>query len=116
MAILGKNLRKYSGELGLSDAEAARRVGLSERRYSHYVSDDREPDLATLVRIAKALAVTPNELLGWSTEKGPFDKPLHRRLLHAADALTEAELEMIVIQVEALAGRKRVKVRPKRAT
>jgi transcriptional regulator with XRE-family HTH domain len=114
MAILGKNLRKYSGELGLSDAEAARKAGLSERRYSHYVKDDREPDLATLVRIAKALSVTPNELLGWPMEKGPSERPLHRRMLQAADALSEAELEMVVIQIEALAGRKRGKLRSKR--
>ena len=36
-------------ELGLSDAEVARRAGLSERRYGYYATGEREPNLATLV-------------------------------------------------------------------
>jgi len=110
MAILGKNLRKYSEELGLSDAEVARRAGLGERRYAHYVTDDREPDLATLLRIAKALTVTPNDLLGWPSDEVP-QKALQRRLMQAADDLGQSDLELIVIQVEAVAARKKKRVR-----
>jgi transcriptional regulator with XRE-family HTH domain len=47
----------------LSDAEVARRAGLAERRYGHYVRGAREPDLQTLLRICTALDVTPNDLL-----------------------------------------------------
>src|SRR6266550_4014780 len=55
--------------LALSNAEVARRIGLSEPRYTHYVSSAREPDLATLVRIAKVLETTPNDLLGCGTDQ-----------------------------------------------
>lgn len=51
-------------DLGLSDAEVARRAGLSARRYGNYVQGLREPDLATLVRISRALQTTPDALLG----------------------------------------------------
>jgi transcriptional regulator with XRE-family HTH domain len=60
----GDRLRKRARLLGMSDAEVARRIGLGERRYAHYVADTREPDLATLVKICRTLDVTPNELLG----------------------------------------------------
>ena len=36
-------------QLGLSDAEVARRAGLSERRYGYYATGEREPNLATLL-------------------------------------------------------------------
>lgn len=63
METLTRNLRRRAKELGLSDAEVARRAGLSERRYGHYVTGTREPDFATFLRICEVLAVTPNEVL-----------------------------------------------------
>ncbi len=63
MELFAKRLRERAGELGLSDAEVARRVGLDERRYGHYVRATREPDFATLLRICDVLDVTPNDLL-----------------------------------------------------
>ena len=50
METLSQRLRERARHLGISNAEAARRVGLDERRYAHYASGRREPDLATLVR------------------------------------------------------------------
>jgi transcriptional regulator with XRE-family HTH domain len=58
------NLRKRINDLGLTQAEAARRCDLENRRFHHYVVGDREPDLRTLVRIATVLGTTPDELLG----------------------------------------------------
>lgn len=59
-----ENLRKRINDLGLTQAEAARRCDLENRRFHHYVIGDREPDLRTLVRIATVLGTTPDELLG----------------------------------------------------
>ncbi len=98
-----KNLRGRAVELGISNAEAARRVGLSERRYAHYVSGDREPDLATLLRISLALGVSPNNLLGID-ERGPISPRdlLLERIQSAAQALPDTVLEIVAHQVEAL--------------
>src|SRR3954449_10591973 len=68
MRVLGQKLRSRAKELGFSNAEVARRAGLSERRYGFYVTGDREPDLSTLLRICKVLATTPNILLGVSDD------------------------------------------------
>jgi len=60
MDIFADNLRKRAKQLELSNAEVARRAGLSERRYGNYVSGRREPDLATLMRVAACLKTSPN--------------------------------------------------------
>jgi transcriptional regulator with XRE-family HTH domain len=59
-------------------------VGLSERRYAHYVTGTREPDLATLVRIATILETTPNDLLGVGPEPNRSKRTLLRDRLPAA--------------------------------
>ena len=64
MDIFANRLRERAAQLGISNAEAARRSGLDERRYAHYVTGRREPDLETLVRIARALGTSPSWLLG----------------------------------------------------
>lgn len=113
MILFASNLRRRAEELGISNAEVARRVGLSERRYAHYVSGKREPDLATLVRIAEVLGTTPNWLLG--IEGGEvISTPtsiLQDRLQVAANAMNEQVLEIIVTQAEAVASMQRHAVR-----
>jgi transcriptional regulator with XRE-family HTH domain len=105
MDTLAKNLRRRAEELGLAHAEIARRIGLSERRYAHYVAGRNEPDLATLVRIAKVLETTPNELLGFGPEAKRSRRSLMRdRLNAAASAMDDRELEITVIQAEAVAS------------
>ncbi len=52
----------------MADAEVARRAGLSERRYGHYVTGRNEPNLGTLVKLCNVLETTPNEMLGFDTE------------------------------------------------
>src|SRR3954469_16777595 len=64
MRIFGERLKARARELGLTDVEVARRAGLNDRRYAHYVTNAREPDLATLLRISRTLDTTPNDLLG----------------------------------------------------
>lgn len=102
-----RNLKSLADELGISNAEAARRSGLSERRYAHYVSGDREPDLATLVRISAALGATPNQLLGLDEIPKPTNRDLLMRRVHsAAQGVSDRTLEAVAVQIEALAGKR----------
>jgi transcriptional regulator with XRE-family HTH domain len=105
MDALARALRTRAQELGLSHAAIARRIGMSERRYAHYVNGRNEPDLATLVRIAKALQTSPNELLGFAVETKRSKRTLLRdRLSAAAGAMDDRQLEMTVVQAEAVAA------------
>ena len=104
MDMFARRLQERARQLGISNAEAARRVGLDERRYAHFASGRREPDLATLVKIADALGTSPNWLLGvpFANEVDPQLAALVDRFLNAANAMTRQEAEMCVIQAEAI--------------
>jgi transcriptional regulator with XRE-family HTH domain len=108
MLVFGERLRHRAEELGLSDAEVARRAGLSARRYGHYVTGNREPDLQTLVRICGVLNTTPNQLLGLSEAKAGKRRSerekLVDRLVTAANVLEDSQLKLAVRQVEAIVG------------
>lgn len=106
MRTLAARLRKRAQELGISNNEAARRCGLSTGRYGHYTRGQREPDLATLMRIAEALETTPDALLGF--RPGKRDRAqrsaLKTRLTAAANAMSDRELEILVVEAEAVAA------------
>jgi transcriptional regulator with XRE-family HTH domain len=68
---LGRGLRKRGEDLGLSQAEIARRCGLSPERYGQYVRDEREPDFETLHIICSVLKTTPDRLLGYPVSAEP---------------------------------------------
>jgi transcriptional regulator with XRE-family HTH domain len=106
MDVLAKNLRARAQGLGISNAEAARRSGISERRYGNYVTGFRDPDLQTLVQIAKALQCTPNDLLGVTSdsEDPNDDARLRREVVAAIAVLDRRHLETLLIEVRALAG------------
>lgn len=104
MDLFAKRLRERARELELSDAEVARRAGLAERRYGHYVRGMREPDFETLLRICVVLDITPNDLLmlGDSPPSDEHDRWLSR-LIATARQLETDDLKLAVRQVEVLA-------------
>lgn len=109
MEIFANNLKRRAQELGLSNAEVARRAGLSERRYAHYASGRNEPDLAMLLKIAEVLQSTPNDLLGHADRvqaKGPRETLLVR-LQAVAHVMTEDDLKAAIAQAEAVVSMRR---------
>jgi transcriptional regulator with XRE-family HTH domain len=106
MQVLGDQLRRRAKELDLTDAEVARRAGLSPRRYGNYVTADREPDLQTLVRICRVLGTTPDRLLGFDDAKSAKKKSerdrLIEKLIATAGLLTDAQLKLAVRLLEVI--------------
>jgi transcriptional regulator with XRE-family HTH domain len=104
MEIFAKRLRERAKQLGISNSEAARRIGLDERRYAHYVSGRSEPNLMILKRISEGLDTTPNWLLGITSkiEKAPETAALIERFVNAARGMTREQLKLCVIQAEAV--------------
>lgn len=108
MEVFARNLRRRAQELGLANAEVARRVGLSERRYAHYVSGRNEPDLMMLQKIAEVLQSSPNELLSEKERESADSKALLiDRLVAAAKIMIETDLEAAVAQAEAVINLRR---------
>lgn len=104
MDILAARLKERAKQLGISNAEAGRRSGLDERRYAHYAAGRREPDLATLVKIASSLGTSPNWLLGVAPDgsRSSARSSLLDRLTKASTQMSERELRLVVTQVEAI--------------
>lgn len=66
MVEIGPALKRRAKALGKTDAEVARAVGISPRRYGNYVEGKRKPDYATLTKICAVLDTTIDGLLGLS--------------------------------------------------
>jgi transcriptional regulator with XRE-family HTH domain len=103
---LGERLKARIRTLGLTDAEVARRAGLSETRFAHYVRDRREPDYTTFVRICRLLSTTPDALLAFG-EASDADEmaALRDRLVAVAQTMDEPMLRTAVEVVTTLARR-----------
>ena len=102
---LGARLKARSRDLGLADVEVARRAGLGEPRYAHYVADRHEPDLETLVRIANIFATTPHALLGLDPSAETENDHRHqqtKKLVAVAQALSLDDLDVLVAQAQAM--------------
>lgn len=86
---MGKRLKARARSLKMTDADVARRVGVSQPRYANYVNDANEPDLSTLVGICKALDTSPDEMLGFAETPVPSESDLLNARVHAAVAFMD---------------------------
>src|SRR5215210_60384 len=60
---IGRRIRDVREDLGMPAAELARRVGVAPNTVWRYESGEREPSMAMLEKIARALRTEPAELL-----------------------------------------------------
>lgn len=104
MEIFVERLQERADELGLTQADVARLAGLNERRFNHYARGRRQPDLATLVRIAAILKTTPNWLLGFEpVGNDPNRANLEAKLAATCQRLDDDKLALAVALITALA-------------
>lgn len=61
--MIGKNIRYYRLMKGISQDDLAQKIGLNKMAVSNYENDKRNPDIATIQGIAKALDVSLAALL-----------------------------------------------------
>lgn len=60
----GENLRKLRNERQLTQAQLAKRVGVSDSMVALYETGDRLPSLSSLIDIARVFGVSTDFLLG----------------------------------------------------
>ena len=107
MRDIGERLQARARELGMSDTEVARRLGLAQGRYSNYVNGSREPDLATFARICRELSLTPNELLGFDTGEDGASSGMRARLEKLLTTFEDEELELALGLLNVIASYRR---------
>lgn len=70
----GERLKKLRGELNLTQAELAEKVGVSRATIAGYETKGKEPPYDTLVQLADTLKCSTDYLLGYSTERISADR------------------------------------------
>ena len=94
MANLGRNIQERLDEMGIAQTDLAKATGLSTQRLNNYIRGSRPPDVDSLAKIAKALRVSTDYLLGLS-DAGPTDmRAVVLRLLEL-DGMAVARAETI---------------------
>ena len=66
-----EKLKNYRQFRGFSRDKLAAMVGISSETLARYERGEREPTTTVTKKLAAALGVTPNELLGVTDEKSP---------------------------------------------
>ena len=99
----GERLRDRARELGLTDTEVARRIGMTQRRYSSYVNMTREPNYADLLRVCGALGITPDYVLGVRPIEPRDD--IERRAMDALGRMPLKARELALAAVEGMAAK-----------
>ncbi len=66
----GKRMRDRRRELGITQAQLAEMVGTAQARISQIENGESEPSIDVLMRLARALGVTTDYLLGMGESEG----------------------------------------------
>ncbi len=68
---LGRHIRRLRLKKGMTLAEAAEKIGATRQQWEQWESSMRTPGLKSLVKIARSLQCTPEELFFNFFERGP---------------------------------------------
>lgn len=101
-----RRLRAARELRGLSQSDLAQRAGLLQSAVSHYETGSRRPSFTNLRRIAEAMEVTTDYLVGRTKAPGvadPSDEPLFRDF----DRLSLADRQLARDLIANLAKRSR---------
>ena len=108
---LGRRLAQLRKARGLTQQELGDTVGVSNRVIAYYELENGNPPVAGLVRLAKALAVTVDELVGHrpaTTTAAPRSLNISRRL-HALEQLPDRQRRQALHVLDALIDREQSK-------
>jgi len=99
----GERLRRLREEKGVSQSELASKAGFQPSAVAHFESDRRSPSFENLRRLADALTVTIDYLLGRETEPksaGPIAEQLFRDFsrMSAQDQETVADIAKMLAE------------------
>lgn len=105
---LGERLKNLRNDLGKTQDDVAKHLGITRAAYSHLENNRNEPDNTTLITLAEYFGVTVDYLLGknqtpkWANEKDATDlaaflKDNAGSMTYKGENLTEDEKEKLEI-------------------
>ena len=102
----GPRLRRERDKRGLNQAQLADRAGLQPSAVSHFESGRRAPSFENLKRLADALGVTIDYLLGRVGEPG-LSGPEVEQLFRDMENMSQADRESVAAMASVLARKKK---------
>ena len=75
-------LKQLIQETGVSQRQVAEAIGLSEPALNHYINGRREPDIATLIKLADYFGVSIDYLVGRDV---PEERPMSDKAIMTAN-------------------------------
>ena len=99
---IGRRIRKYRQEYGLSQEMVSERANLTPAHYSHIERGHTKPSLPTLIRIANVFDVSIDDLLCDN-----LNKSAHVRVKDINELLSDCSNTEIKALVEVLAAAKK---------
>lgn len=98
MVNLGERLRELRTEKELSQAQVAKRMGVSPAIISSYENSVKQPSLENLVKIAYLYNVSTDYLLGISDRKAV--KPKNLVSLDGLDSSKRAIVKQLIVELK----------------
>lgn len=109
-SVLANQLTAARARQGLSQVALAAKAGLPPSAISHFESGRRSPSVETLCKLAEALAVSSDFLLGRAQETQNMGQEL-RELVHYGKRMSIDDLCIVVDFAEFLANRQASKMK-----
>ena len=83
MTTLSRNLKKFRVQNKLKQREVAELINSTQRTYSGYETGDREPDVATLIKLAELFKVPLDILVGRYVENNSENNTINQMTVNA---------------------------------
>ena len=113
---LGRNIRMYRRQKGLSQAALARMLDVSQKAVSAYERSYRLPPSSIIPRVAETLDTTPDALYAYGETRRTglrLTRPVLWKIVEKLELLSEREREEILTVIEGFI-RKKKRVRQSR--
>ena len=104
--VFSQRLKEIRELRGLSQSELAAKAKLQPTAISHFETDTRSPSFDNLRRLADALNVSTDYLIG-RVDEPAIAGPDAKNLFRGVEKLSESDLEAIRMMKDALLARKR---------
>lgn len=111
---IGKRARQARTALEMTQADVAEAVGISPEVYGRLERGLMMPSVPTLTRLARALRVSPDELLGWEGVRKKKNPPEVDRLMAIVESADRPALRRLLLIVRAAMGDTKPPGRPRR--
>ena len=94
--MLSENIKEFRIENGLSQAELAQKVGVSQGAIYFWEKGINEPTAGCIIKLAKVFGVTADELLSFSSDGKDNFSERERKINRYFSALSEKQQDVII--------------------